>query len=309
VIFKPIRLYTYLILHVPTQVIQMPPKKSKPKEDSQKTDAVPEPETKKSTGKPEIFKGDIITLDFDAWVIEPDGTEELFDTTNEEHAKAGDIFSEKTKYGPIVTIVGEDRVLPGLDKSFTTAKTGEKMAITIPPSEGAGERVPNMVEIFAIRELRKQEIEPEPGMRVQIKNKVGTVTNIAAGRVRVDFNDPLAGKTLKYDYTIQNKAGTPEEKALGILSADYGRSDEFKAKVNGDVLELTLADMCKYDQLWFTMKYKVVSDLRQLLSLKTIRFVEEYITKEEPKEEVKAAEPVTEPEESEVLPEAEEKKE
>jgi FKBP-type peptidyl-prolyl cis-trans isomerase 2 len=285
----------------------MPPKKSKPKDESEKTDAVPKPEGKKSTGKSAIVEGDIITLDFDAYILNTDGTEEIFDTTNAEHAKAGDIFNEKATYEPIVTIVGDGRVIPGLDKSFLTAAIDEKATVEIPSSEGAGERQPNMVEIFSIRELQKQDINPEPGMRVQIKNKVGTITNMTSGRVRVDFNDPLAGKTLKYNYTISKKAGTPEERALGIIEADYGRSDEFKASIKGDVLELTLADMCKYNQTWFTVKYKVVSDLRQFLGLTTVRFIEEYVKKEEPKEEEKAPEPVkeAEPEESEVIPESE----
>ncbi|MFO7619475.1 MAG: peptidylprolyl isomerase [Thermoplasmata archaeon] len=287
----------------------MPPKKTKPKEDSQKTEAAPKPESRKSTGKTDIANGDVITLDFDAWIINPDGTDELFDTTSEEHAKAGEIFNEKAKYGPIVTIAGDERVLPGLDKSFLKAKIGEKSTVSIPPSDGAGDRQPNMVEIFSVRELQKQEIDPEPGMRVQIKNKVGTITNVTSGRVRVDFNDPLAGKTLKYDYSILKKAETPEEKALGIVEADYGDSKEFKAKVDGEVLEMVLSDRCKYDQLWFTLKYKVVSDLRQFLNVKTIRFIDEYVKKEEPKAEASTTEPAAEPEESEVLPEAEEKKE
>jgi FKBP-type peptidyl-prolyl cis-trans isomerase 2 len=284
----------------------MPPKKSKPKEESEKTEAVPKPESKKSAGKPAIIKGDIITLDFDAYILNTDGTEEIFDTTNEEHAKAGDIFNEKATYEPIVAIVGDGRVISGLDKSFLTAAIEEKTTVEIPSSEAAGERLPNMVEIFSIRELQKQDIDPEPGMRIQIKNRIGTVTNMTSGRVRVDFNDPLAGKTLKYNYTILKKAETPEERALAIIEADYGRSGEFKASIKGDVLELTLADMCKYNQTWFTVKYKIVSDLREFLGLTTIRFVEEYVKKEEPKEEEKTSElsKEHETEESEVIPES-----
>ena len=275
----------------------MPTKKTKKETDSKKNDkpasAAPKKEEKKSVAKGKIANGDIITMDFDAWVIDIDGTEELFDTTNEEHAKAGEIFNEKASYDPIVTIVGDNRVLPGLDKSFLKAQIGKKKVVEIPPEDGAGERQPNMVEIFSVRELQKQDINPEPGMRVQIKNKMGTITNMTSGRVRVDFNDPLAGKTLRYEYKITKKAETPEEKVLGLIEADYGKSDEFKVTVKGDELTLALADMCKYDQAWFTLKYKVVSDLRSYLNVKTINFVEEYVKKEEPvkKEE---SEPVKE---------------
>lgn len=285
----------------------MPPKKTKPKDDSEKKEDVPKTETKKSHSKGAVSAGDIITLDFDAYIVNPDGTEELFDTTNMEHAKAGNIFNEKATYEPIVSIVGDGRVLPGLDRSFTTAPIGEKVTVDIPPAEGAGERLPNMVEIFSVRELQKQEIDPEPGMRVQIKNRVGTITNVTSGRVRVDFNDPLAGKSLRYIYTIIRKAETNEEKVLAIIEADFGRSNDFKVSITGETAELTLSDICKYNQTWFTVKYKIVSDLRQFLGMTTVRFIEEYIKKDEPKEDEKAAETPSEPEESEVLPESEKK--
>ena len=266
----------------------MPPKKTKKEsESSKKNETAPKP--KASAAKSKISDGDIITMDFDAWVIDTDGTEEIFDTTSEEHAKAGDIFNEKATYAPIITIVGDGRVLPGLDKSLLKATIGKKSTLEIPPEDGAGERLPNMVEIFSVRELQKQDINPEPGMRVQIKNKMGTITNMTSGRVRIDFNDPLAGKTLKYQYKIIKKAETPEEKVLGIVEADYGKSEEFKATVKNDELTLVLADMCKYDQAWFTLKYKIVSDLRQYLDIKTINFVEEYVKKEEEVVEEKEA--------------------
>lgn len=266
----------------------MPPKKTKKDDDSGKDEKLA---AKKSVTKVKISDGDIITMDFDAWVIDTDGTEELFDTTNGEHAKAGEIFNEKAVYEPIITIVGDDRVLPGMDKSLQKAELNKKSTIEIPPEDGAGERLPNMVEIFSVRELQKQDIDPEPGMRVQIKNKMGTITSMTSGRVRVDFNDPLAGKTLKYEYKIIKKAETPEEKVLGIIEADYGKSDEFKAVIKGDELRLVLADMCKYDQAWFTLKYKVVSDLRKFLDLKTINFVEEYVKKDETPDNSEPEEP------------------
>jgi len=185
----------------------MPPKKTKKETDSKKNDSAsksaykPKPaaskkstseksgakgsDAKKSAAKGKVSNGDIITMDFDAWVIDTDGTEELFDTTNEEHAKAGDIFNEKATYVPIITIVGDGRVLPGLDQSLLKAAIGKKTTLEIPPEEGAGERLPNMVEIFSVRELQKLDINPEPGMRVQIKNKMGIITNMTSGRVSV----------------------------------------------------------------------------------------------------------------------------
>lgn len=258
------------------------PKKEEPAHAKKETAHAPK---EKSHGTGHVAKGDIITIEYDAWIVNLDKTEELFDTTSEEHAKAGDIYNEKTKYGPIATVAGDGRVLAGLDKSFVGAEVGKKTTVSIPPSEGAGDRQPNLVEIHSIRELQKQKVDPEPGMRVTMKNKIGTITAVTSGRVRIDFNDPLAGKTVKYEYKIVKKAETPEEKAQGLIDASYGRGSEFKVEAKGDALEIITPDICKYDNIWFTLKYKVVSDLRNLLDYKTIRFVEEYVKKEEEKKE------------------------
>jgi FKBP-type peptidyl-prolyl cis-trans isomerase 2 len=185
------------------------------------------------------------------------------------------------RYGPLTTVAGDGRVLAGLDNSFMSAKVGEKSSVEIPPSEGAGERKPNLIEIHSIRELQKQKIDPEVGLRVRIKDKMGTIVAVTSGRVRIDFNDPLAGKTIKYEYKVMKTAETPEQKVLGLIDADYGRSEEFEVHIEADVLEIYLPDICKYDQAWFTLKYKLVSDLREILVYKVIRFVEEYVKKEE----------------------------
>ena len=50
-------------------------------------------------------------------------------------------------------------------------------------------------------------------------------------------------------------------------------------------MEIVLPDVCKYDEEWFLSKYRVVSDLRELLDMTSIRFVEEYVKKKEEKKE------------------------
>ena len=65
------------------------------KDDKAKAEAKPKAKPKKAE---KAAKGDIVTFDFDAWVINQDGTEELFETTSEELAKTEDIHDEKAKY-------------------------------------------------------------------------------------------------------------------------------------------------------------------------------------------------------------------
>jgi len=266
-----------------------------------------QPEKKEKTnGK--LAKGDLAYLDFDLFIVRPDG-EELFDTTREESAKENDIHDEKKVYEEVPFIVGEKRFLPGLDEALEGAEIGKDLSLTVPPDKGAGDRDPKLVEVRSMREFSRMEIVPEVGKEVVINNKAATIAAVFAGRVRVDYNNPLAGYDVKYDYKVTKKAKDREDKIRGIIDMDYGSSDEFGLTIMEDSAEIILPDVCKYDEKWFIAKYKVVSDLRGFADLKLIKFVEEYEKKEKVEEEEKEEEPeekAEEPSEEEKVEETEE---
>ena len=193
------------------------------KNDKAKTEAKSNSKSKKAD---KAAKGDIVTLDFDAWVINQDGTEELFETTSEELAKTEEIHDEKAKYRPLTTIVGAGRVVAGLDKSLEGAEVGKKTTVEIPPSEGDGDWDARKVEIFPMRDFAKEEYQPYPGLEVSIKNKTGRIVTVMSGRVRVDFNLPMAGKTVRYEYTITNKASNSAKYRKGKRK---GKKGDFKS--------------------------------------------------------------------------------
>ena len=287
-------------------------------EEEKKTEETPEDskveekkaDTKpKSTAKKEIVgDGDVITVEYDAWIINADGSEDLFETTSEEKAKEHEIFDEKAKYTPLITVVGAARVAQGLDDSFKGAAIGEKKVVEIPPEDGAGDWDATQVKIYSIKEFVQQKIDPMPGMRVTFKNKPGTIITVTSGRVRIDFNPPLAGKTVRYEYMITEKTKTTDERALKIIAMDYGEAEGFQVTGKGEDLEIVLPEICKYDQGWFVMKYRVVGDLREHTDFTSIKFVEEYLKKEEP-EEAPPEEEKPEPKEDKAKKEPEAKEE
>ena len=249
-----------------------------------------------------IQRGDIVWLEYDAWTINPNGTQTLFDTTHDEVAKKEGKFDEKKVYIEAPVVVGRGRLFEGLEQALLEAKPGEQKEVLIPPEKGAGARDPRLVELRTEREFLRQEIDPEVGMEVAISGKHGIVTAVSAGRVRVDFNNPLAGKTLKYVFRVIRKAKTPEERMRAVIDMDYGLGDQFKIHLKDGTAEIQLPDVCKTDEKWFVSKFRVVADLRELSELKTIRFLEEY-----EKKEPRAAEPTAEaaPTETKAKPAAE----
>ena len=227
-----------------------------------------------------IEKGDIVWLEYDAWTVNPNGTQTLFDTTHDEVAKNEGKFEEKKVYIETPVVVGKGRLFEGLDAALVGAKIGETKEVVIPAEKGAGVRDPRLVELKTEREFLRQEIDPEVGLEVSISGKRGIVTAVSAGRVRVDFNNPLAGKTLKYVVKPVRKAKTPEERVRAVIEMDYGLGDQFKIHLKDGTADIQVPDVCKTDEKWFVSKFRVVADLRELTELKTIRFLEEYEKKE-----------------------------
>ncbi|MDD1746232.1 MAG: peptidylprolyl isomerase [Methanomassiliicoccales archaeon] len=245
-----------------------------------------------SADEVKINKGDIVRLEFSGYLAD---SNELFDTTNAEVAKDAGIFNENATYAPIPVLVGSGRLFEGLEDALVGAQVGVDQEATIPPEKAAGARDPKLVENIPVRDFLKQDIEPKVGMEVNIKNRMGMITAITPRVVRVDFNRRFAGRTLIYKFKVTMKVEEPVDKVLAVVEMDYGSLENFSAIVDGDAVAITLPDVCKYDQKWILAKYKVVADLREGLKMKTVRFVEEYIKKEEEKKEEKPEE--REPEE------------
>ena len=256
-----------------------------------------------------VQAGDLVMAEFNGWIEE---TDELFDTTDEALAKEKEIFDEKMVYGAQPMILGKERLFPGLDEHMLKAEVGKEYEVVLPPEKAAGPRDPKLVELHPMREFLKQDIEPEVGMEVTVRNRRATIIAMTAGRVRIDFNNRLAGRTLKYKYKIVSKPSKPKEIVEMLLKMSYGTYEGFDIHHHGDDYRITLPDVCKYDQKWLLAKYRVVTDIRAVLDAEKISFVEEYEKpkakeepKEDPKEEPKEAES-TEPEAEQKKPEPEE---
>ena len=229
-------------------------------------------------------KGDIIRWEYEAWVVENE-EETLFDTTNEELAKEHGIHDPNLRYGPMVSIVGIGRLIKGIEDELLKAEVGKEYEVIITPDKAYGERDPKLVKIHSYRELARQKIEPEVGKEVIINNKRGRIVTVTPGRVVIDFNHPLAGKTLKYKFKIVEKVEGEIDKVRAIIEMDYGKEIEnFKIELKDDDIIIELPDVCKYDSNWSMAKYMIVGDIRDHVANKNVKFVEVYPKKEEPEE-------------------------
>ncbi len=172
-------------------------------------------------------KGDCVKINYIGRIK---GTGEIFDLTYEDIAKKEGIYNPKIKYGPVSIIVGSGMVLKGLDDEIKKMKVGEKKKITLKAKDAFGERDPRLVKTVPESELKKNGFVPRPGLIVDFSGIKGRIQSVSSGRVRIDFNNPLAGKDVEYEIEVIEKIDDKNQKIkhtlefFGIYEKDYGIS-------------------------------------------------------------------------------------
>lgn len=146
-----------------------------------------------------------------------DGT--VFDTTIEKVAKQHHVHSPKQKYKPAVICVGERQLLPGLDAQLVEKEVGKEYTVTLTPEKAFGKRDIQKVKIIPMDLFRQHQVQPHPGLQVDIDGEMGIVNRVSGGRVMVNFNHPLAGKEVVYSYKVLRKVTDQKEKVTAFLSA------------------------------------------------------------------------------------------
>ena len=172
-----------------------------------------------------FLKGDFILLNYSAKVKE---TEEVFDTTFEETARKEQLYKEGEVYEAKLIVVGEGWVLKPLDEALLKMKLGKSQIIEIPPEKAFGQRDPEKIKRVPLKHLISKGKNPSIGMRVEYNGKMAIVRSIGAGRVLLDFNPPLAGKTLIYEATVEKKIKIKKEKIEALIHRRIPEADQTK---------------------------------------------------------------------------------
>jgi len=223
----------------------------------------------------------LIRLDYKAYIAE---TGKLYDTTSEEAAKEAGIHNEKYTYSPMAHIVNSGKLFPALEEAIAQAEVGAETEVSVPAEEAAGPRDPKLIEIHALKDFYKQDINPYPGLEVSLGNRRGTVMSVGAGRVRVDFNNPLAGHDLSYVFTVTEVIEDDEEKGKAILEMDFGTSEGFEVQVRDKKIVVIVSELVKFSQEWPMARFKVVSDMREVFGKDTVEFREVWSKPKDSKE-------------------------
>lgn len=226
--------------------------------------------------------GAVVEINYSAKVV--DG--EVFDTTIREVAENAGILEENVTYKANAVVVGAEELFEQVNDALKEMKVGEERKILIDAEDAYGLRNQKLISVVPFREFIKEKIHPFPGLIIDLNDRRGKVQSVSGGRVRVDFNHPLAGKDIEYDLKVEKEIKDLKEKVEVLFEKYFGPipSDDRELKVNVKEQEVTISLNEKYGQALEPLK-KMFSDLltKHIVGVKKV----EYVSKAEKKEDKK----------------------
>jgi len=236
-----------------------------------------------------LEKGSLILLDYTAKIKD---TDNIIETTIEEDAKKSGTHDPSRSYEPKLISVGEGWVLKGLDEALSTANEGDKMDVEISPDKGFGERDPSKIRMIPQRKLGEKADEVSIGDEIEIEKRKGIVRYVGSGRVQLDFNHRYAGRVLLYNINIVKKIQTDVEKVKSLTRRWIPlKDDKIKFEIKGPILELFLPEETFLLEGIQIIKGAVSNEIfKYIPSITSVKFIEEYVTRENVKKDNNAEE-------------------
>ena len=127
--------------------------------------------------------------------------------------ESGKVFDSSEGKKPLEFTAGTGMVIPGFDKAVIGMKKGEEKKFSIKPENAYGELKKELKKEIPRTALPKDK-EPKVGMGLMMNSPQGQIpariSAVTKDKVTLDFNHPLAGKTLNFKIKIADI--TPNKK-------------------------------------------------------------------------------------------------
>jgi len=140
----------------------------------------------------------------------------------------GEVIDEADSDDPIEYLHGHEDLLPGLERELAGKHIGDSITVTLAPDDGYGEYDPEDIEAVALDDFPPEIIaEMAAGMDLVLEDDAGNeieamIKEVNADEVVLDFNSPLAGKTLTYEVAVLDiRAADEEEIAHGHVHSQH----------------------------------------------------------------------------------------
>ena len=159
---------------------------------------------------------------------------EIFDSNIGDDLKKID---QNIQAKPFIFCLGEGMFLKGAE-DFLIGKQIGKYEIELEPEKAFGKRNTKLIMVVPMKIFREKQINPNPGAMLNFDGRPAKILTVSGGRVIVDFNNPLAGKTVIYKINILRKVDDKKEQIDSFNHFLFKRHIKFEIENNKLILEV-----------------------------------------------------------------------
>ena len=194
-------------------------------------------------------------------------------TNIEEVAQENDLSNDIEGGGPLPLFVGEDFFIRGLHEEFVGKEVGAKGTVFLPAEKAYGDRDNDKIHSIERKELARE---------IKIGNSIhhheygdGTIINKIGQKYIVDFNNPLAGRDIAYEYEIHELITDPAKQFSLIVN--YIFPEEIETLFENGTGIIDIGSSKPIMMVWDQMKDFIIIELFSRFSpLETLEFREKY---------------------------------
>ncbi|HPW73403.1 MAG: peptidylprolyl isomerase [Methanothrix sp.] len=214
-----------------------------------------------------VKKGDFIRIDYTEFV-----DDQAIATTEKALAEERGIYSEDIQYGPHLIVMGAGQLVKGFEDDLVGKEIGYSGRVELGPEDAFGLHDPKKIETVPLNRFKEE--RPVPGMQVSIDDRAGTVSRVIGRKVSIDFNHPLAGKTVVYEYSIREAVEDQTER-LKALIRTFGRVD-LEAEIKDEIAVITIPWELNYYKEWIMIRRGLADLIIQHLGMKEVHYIEKH---------------------------------
>ena len=230
-----------------------------------------------------LQEGDFVKLSYTAYTVD---SGELVDTTDEEVAEEEGVDTEEQEFSPRTIVIGEGHIFEDVEDDLIGKEVSDTGEVVV--EQAFGEYDEDEVRTVSANKL--PEDERYPGAHVDIDGEHGHVEAVIGGRARVDFNHPLAGEDVEYEYEILDQVEDTVEKARGLLQMyfdaeldmhletdeveeevteenDEGETETTTETVEKETLYIEQSPQLQFNQQWMMGKDQILNQIIDMLDI------------------------------------------
>ena len=223
-----------------------------------------------------LKKNDFTEIEFTG-KIKDTGT--IFDTNIKKEAEK---INLKIEPKPLIVCISQGMLVKGFDKALEGKELNKKYLVELNPEESFGARNKELIKTVPLNIFREKNINPSAGMMLTLDNMLARIVTVSGGRVIVDFNNPLSGKDVIYEFTIKRKIENEDEKINSLQDFFFRKRFSFSLDGKKIIFEKEAEPFLKILGEKFSEILKKEIEIK-----KEVTKVEENKEKDKPKEKGK----------------------